>query len=119
MIRLALSSVAEIAVVPMQDVLGLDSRARMNVPGRSEGNWGWRMTPGATTRRITNRLADLTALFGRWNGEIPESHDLHRRPARNLHARVVPESTHVEQAPPKTEQGAHAEPAPAESSHRP
>jgi len=119
MIRLAFSSVAEIAVIPMQDVLGLDSSARMNVPGKSEGNWGWRMTPGATTRRITNRLADLTALYGRWNGEIPASHDLHRRPARNLHARVVPESTHIEQAPSKQEKGEHAATASVESSPRP
>ncbi|APW63362.1 4-alpha-glucanotransferase [Paludisphaera borealis] len=98
MIRLAFSSVAEIAVIPMQDVLGLDSRARMNVPGKSEGNWGWRITPGELTTRVTNRLADLTALYGRWNGVLPAAHDLHRRPARSLHSGVTPESTHTDES---------------------
>jgi 4-alpha-glucanotransferase len=93
LIRLALSSVAEIAVLPMQDVLGLDSRARMNVPGKSEGNWEWRITPDALTPRVTNRLADLTALFGRWNGVLPESHDLHRRSAHKPPIPITPEST--------------------------
>ena len=98
MIRLAFSSVAEIAVVPMQDVLGLDGRARMNVPGKSEGNWEWRMTTDQLTPRVGERLADLTALYGRWNGEIPPTHDLHRRPARNLHSRVTPDSTHTDES---------------------
>ncbi|MDG3003908.1 4-alpha-glucanotransferase [Paludisphaera mucosa] len=79
LIRLALSSVAQIAVAPMQDVLGLDSGARMNVPGKGVGNWGWRMTPGRPTPAEVGRLADLTALYGRWNGELPASHDLHRK----------------------------------------
>ena len=46
LIRLALASVADTAIVPLQDVLGLGSEARMNVPGRAEGNWGWRFRAG-------------------------------------------------------------------------
>lgn len=79
LIRQAWSSVAQVAIAPMQDVLGLDSKARMNVPGRGEGNWGWRMLPGRPTAAEAGRLADLTALYGRWNGKIPEGHDLHRK----------------------------------------
>ena len=42
MIRLAMSSIADSVVVPLQDVLGLGSDARMNSPGRAQGNWSWR-----------------------------------------------------------------------------
>ncbi|WP_165249900.1 4-alpha-glucanotransferase [Paludisphaera soli] len=92
LIRLAMSSVGDIAVAPMQDVLGLDSRARMNVPGRGEGNWGWRMRPERPTPAEVDRLADLTALYGRWNGALPEGHDLHRKSAGKLPPELKPES---------------------------
>ncbi len=46
MIRLAFSSVADTAIVPLQDILGLDTGARMNMPGRAEGNWRWRFQKG-------------------------------------------------------------------------
>ena len=64
-IRLALSSVADTAIIPLQDVLGLGSDARMNYPSRATGNWHWRCLPGALTPEIAQRLADLTALYGR------------------------------------------------------
>ena len=51
MIRLAFSSVADTAIVPLQDILGLDSSARMNVPGTSAGNWGWRYREGQIDER--------------------------------------------------------------------
>ena len=51
MIRLAFGSVADIAIVPMQDILGLDSSARMNMPGEAEGNWGWRFRADQLTAR--------------------------------------------------------------------
>lgn len=91
MIRLAFSSVAEIAVVPMQDVLGLDGRARMNIPGKGEGNWRWRLLPDQFTPRHRDRLADLTALFGRWNGPLPESRNLRRHPGRELPDAMKPD----------------------------
>lgn len=65
LIRAALSSVAETAVVPLQDVLGLPGESRMNLPGSSEGNWAWRFQPGALTRRLSSRLRELTELYGR------------------------------------------------------
>ena len=71
MIRLALASVADTAIVPLQDVLGLDGKARMNVPGRARGNWGWRFTADQLDARCRDRLADLTAAYSRWNGEPP------------------------------------------------
>jgi 4-alpha-glucanotransferase len=64
-IRLALMSAANTAVIPMQDILGLGSEARMNIPGRPEGNWCWRFTPDMLTERIKARLRKLTALSGR------------------------------------------------------
>ncbi|WP_165234164.1 4-alpha-glucanotransferase [Aquisphaera insulae] len=75
MIRLALESVADVAIVPMQDLLGLDSSARMNVPGKAEGNWGWRFEARQLTPAIRSRLAELTATFDRWNGAVPAEFD--------------------------------------------
>ena len=68
MIRLAMSSPADTVIVPLQDVLGLGSEARMNTPGEGEGNWLWRFREGDLTDASRDRLADLTALFGRWSG---------------------------------------------------
>ncbi len=64
-IRLALMSVADTAIIPLQDVLGLGSEARMNIPGKPEGNWCWRFTPGMLTEGIKVTLKELTALSGR------------------------------------------------------
>ena len=64
-IRLALASVANLAVFPVQDVLGLGSEARMNRPGKEAGNWLWRLEPGALTPSHAERLAMLTRTYGR------------------------------------------------------
>lgn len=64
-IRAALASVADTAIIPLQDVLGLDSRARMNLPASTAGNWSWRFTSGALTDTIRARLRRLTELYGR------------------------------------------------------
>ena len=64
-IRLAMQSIAGLAMFPVQDILGYDERFRMNTPGRGEGNWLWRLTPGALTPEIGRRLLHLTALFNR------------------------------------------------------
>ncbi len=77
MIRLAISSIAEIAIIPLQDTLGLDSSARMNIPGKAEGNWGWRFRAGQLTAKVKDRLASLTALYSRWNGAAPARFDPH------------------------------------------
>jgi 4-alpha-glucanotransferase len=80
LIRLALSSVAATAIVPMQDILGLGSAARMNVPGLAEGNWAWRLRPGQFDAPARRRLAEMTASYGRWNGRVPPSLRPPRRP---------------------------------------
>jgi len=79
LIRLAFGSVADIAIIPMQDILGLDSSARMNVPGKAEGNWGWRFRSVQLTPEIKRHLAEVTAVFGRWNGPIVAAIDPHRK----------------------------------------
>jgi 4-alpha-glucanotransferase len=64
-IRLAWSSVADLAVAPLQDVLSLGSEARMNTPGRADGNWGWRYQAWQLQGGALERLAEMTALYGR------------------------------------------------------
>jgi len=64
-IRLALSSVADVAIVPLQDVLGLGTEARMNRPGTARGNWEWRLAPTALTEGVVRRLRDLTRIYDR------------------------------------------------------
>jgi len=65
LIRLALASVAHIAIVPMQDVLGLDTGGRMNLPGTPQGNWGWRLRDDQLDPNVASRLRALTATYGR------------------------------------------------------
>ena len=64
-IRAALASVADMAIVPLQDVLGLGSEARMNLPGRARGNWRWRFSPESLTDGIRDRLKRMAELYGR------------------------------------------------------
>ena len=64
-IRAAQMSVATLAVAQLQDVLGLPSDARMNIPASAQGNWGWRYAAGALTDSLAARLRDMTALYGR------------------------------------------------------
>ncbi len=65
LIRLAWSSVADCAIVPLQDVLDLGTEARMNLPGRAAGNWTWRFTESMLTAALLERLRELTTLYGR------------------------------------------------------
>jgi 4-alpha-glucanotransferase len=64
-IRGALGSVARYAIVPLQDVMSVGSEARMNIPSRSEGNWGWRFCPGALTSEMAEALAVLVDVTDR------------------------------------------------------
>jgi 4-alpha-glucanotransferase len=64
-IRAVFGSVASIAVVPLQDVLGLGSEARMNLPGTIQGNWTWRYSREALTEEIRDRLRALTRIYDR------------------------------------------------------
>ena len=65
LIRLALQSHADIAIVPFQDVLGLDSESRMNIPGTIDGNWEWRFTWDQVGSYPAERMYELSALYGR------------------------------------------------------
>jgi 4-alpha-glucanotransferase len=65
MIRLAMMSVADMVIIPMQDVLGLGEEARMNRPATTEGNWQWRLLPEESTPFITDMLGGMTELYGR------------------------------------------------------
>jgi len=65
LIRLAFSSPARLAMTQVQDVLGLGSEARMNIPGRASGSWRWRMRPGALTAQHARRLRAATEEAGR------------------------------------------------------
>jgi 4-alpha-glucanotransferase len=65
LIRGIMASVANTAISLMQDVLGLGSEARMNLPGSSSGNWKWRMKPGAAMAEIAGRLREMVALYDR------------------------------------------------------
>jgi 4-alpha-glucanotransferase len=64
-IRTVLASVANTAIIPLQDVLGLGSEARMNLPGTVSGNWKWRFKPQALTKEISDRLRKLSVLYDR------------------------------------------------------
>ena len=64
-IRAAQASIADLCVVPLQDVLGLGSEARMNVPSLPDGNWTWRYQSHALTRELASRLATLAEVSDR------------------------------------------------------
>jgi 4-alpha-glucanotransferase len=64
-IRAALASVAETAICPAQDLLGLGSEARMNRPGTVGGNWRWRLRPGELTHAVARRLAVISETYDR------------------------------------------------------
>jgi 4-alpha-glucanotransferase len=70
-IRAAQSSVAELALIPLQDVLGLGSEARMNTPSRHDGNWKWRFAPGQFTAELATKLAHLAEITDRLPGPVP------------------------------------------------
>jgi 4-alpha-glucanotransferase len=69
LLRVAWESVAALAIAPLQDVLTLGNEARMNVPGRAEGNWRWRCTENMLSTHAFEWLRDLTNLSGRAQGE--------------------------------------------------
>ena len=64
MIRLAMRSVGNTVIIPMQDILGLDEKARMNMPSVAEGNWTWRLADGQLTKDLA---------------KIPRRHDAYLR----------------------------------------
>jgi 4-alpha-glucanotransferase len=65
LIKLAFASIANLAIIPVQDCLGLGESARMNRPGRIKDNWQWRLCPGELTPQISKKIAKLTAICRR------------------------------------------------------
>jgi 4-alpha-glucanotransferase len=65
LIRSAMASVANTAIFPIQDVLGLNTDARMNVPGTANGNWGYRLDAGLLSSNVAAKLARLTETYER------------------------------------------------------
>ena len=65
LVRTAMSSVADTAIFPLQDILGVPGTGRMNIPGVATGNWSWRLNANLLNSRLAARLKELTALYGR------------------------------------------------------
>ena len=65
LIRTALGSVADTAVIPMQDYLGLGGEARINTPSTLGGNWEWRMERDACTEELSKHMLELAWIYGR------------------------------------------------------
>jgi len=65
MIRGVMSSCADWCVIPMQDWLGLGTKARMNVPGTPEGNWRWKLQPGEASAELAEEIRAMTKLYNR------------------------------------------------------
>jgi 4-alpha-glucanotransferase len=61
-------------VVPLQDLLNLGGEARMNLPGRADGNWAWRFPPEQITGHLLRRLREMTLVYGR-HPEVYEGKD--------------------------------------------
>lgn len=72
LMRLGMASVADVLVFPVQDVLSLGSEARMNFPGRSAGNWTWRLQEGQLTEARLDGLRVMTETYGRAAGHSVE-----------------------------------------------
>jgi 4-alpha-glucanotransferase len=65
LIRGVESSVADLAIIPLQDVLGLGTKARMNLPGSSSGNWRWRFQHGALRTPLAKRMDEMVQIYDR------------------------------------------------------
>jgi len=72
LIRATAASVAQLAIVPAQDLLELGSEARMNTPAVAGGNWSWRAPEGGWSEDLAGRLAALTEVTDRGNDPLGE-----------------------------------------------
>jgi 4-alpha-glucanotransferase len=71
LIRLAIMSVANTAIIPVQDILGLGEEARMNKPATTEGNYKWRLSTEQLTPSIARKLLEMTEIYGRAENSTP------------------------------------------------
>jgi 4-alpha-glucanotransferase len=92
MIRLALASPANTAIIPVQDVLGLDDSARMNVPGQPTGNWSWRYRADQLNSGLASGLREMTETYGRWPeaGKVREPNPWDYTAVSTIHPAVDP-----------------------------
>jgi len=93
MIRIGMQSVAKTTIFTMQDVMRLDNQARMNTPGKAEGNWAWRVGDSSVWKQLSKEAAELKAMT--------ETYD--RLPAR-VHSEQAQKA--VEHTSEATENGA-------------
>jgi 4-alpha-glucanotransferase len=73
LIRGVWSSVAMMALAPLQDFLNLDSNSRMNFPGKLGGNWDWRLPAGSLNSALSHRIAEINFLYGRLTNKQKQS----------------------------------------------
>ncbi len=97
--RLAMMSIADIALIPMQDLIGLGSEARLNFPGKSEGNWAWRLVDGQVSMDLAGRLRDITLIYGRNSLRLEEFLAAQRKAAEAKEAPKTPDAPAPEKAP--------------------
>ena len=64
-IRIAMMSVANTVILPIQDLLGLGAESRINTPSTTGGNWKWRLLPGQVSLALAERLREMTEIYGR------------------------------------------------------
>lgn len=72
LMRTIYRSVADLAVAPLQDILGLGAEARMNSPGKFGGNWTWRFRTRDLTERHWQRLLEMALTYGRKEPEVKQ-----------------------------------------------
>jgi 4-alpha-glucanotransferase len=70
LVRMSLMSVADMVLLPMQDILGLGAEARMNTPSTTSGNWEWRMKSNCLTPELSGYLKNMTHVYGRLSKKI-------------------------------------------------
>jgi len=80
LIRLGMGTVANLAIFPLQDILGLGTDSRMNLPGTADGNWGWRYREDFINSWITEHLGWITELYGRRVYHPPKIEDRRNNP---------------------------------------
>ena len=65
MIHMAMTSICDVAITPIQDILSMGQEGRMNLPSTPSGNWGWRLEKGLLTEKIRHSLREITEISGR------------------------------------------------------
>lgn len=99
-IRTAYQSVSDYAIIQLQDILGLGSEARMNIPSTLGGNWVWRIKRGALTKEVAYRLRKLSKTYGRLeDDELMDQNNIMEnliQTAKNAYCKKVEELTPAE-----------------------